>query len=36
MNSLNLEMEILSVKELSTVKGGQDGTVLPPGGTVLQ
>jgi hypothetical protein len=34
MNSLNLE--ILSVEELSTVKGGQVGTILPPGGTVLQ
>ncbi|PSK81764.1 bacteriocin-like protein [Prolixibacter denitrificans] len=34
MNSLNLE--ILSTEELSTVKGGQDGTVIPPGGTILQ
>ncbi|WP_153637773.1 lactococcin family bacteriocin [Prolixibacter sp. NT017] len=34
MNSLNLE--ILSAEELSTVKGGQYGTVLAPGGTVLQ
>lgn len=34
MNSLNLE--ILSTEELATVKGGADGIILPPGGTVLQ
>jgi bacteriocin-like protein len=34
MNSLNLE--ILSTEELSAVKGGQDGIILPPGGTILQ
>ena len=34
MKSLNLE--ILSAEELSTVKGGQYGTALPPGGTVMQ
>lgn len=34
MNSLNLE--ILSTEELSTVKGGQDGTAIAPGGTILQ
>ncbi|WP_153637774.1 lactococcin family bacteriocin [Prolixibacter sp. NT017] len=28
--------EILSSEELSTVKGGQVGTVLSPAGTVLQ
>ncbi|PSK81766.1 lactococcin family bacteriocin [Prolixibacter denitrificans] len=34
MNSLNLE--ILSTEELSTLKGGQYGTVIAPGGTILQ
>ena len=28
--------EILSSEELATVKGGQIGIVLPPGGTVMQ
>lgn len=28
--------EILSTKELSTVKGGQIGTAIAPGGTILQ
>jgi len=35
MNFLS-NLEILSTEELSSVKGGQDGIVLPPGGTVLQ
>jgi bacteriocin-like protein len=28
--------EILSNEELSTVKGGQVGIILAPGGTILQ
>jgi bacteriocin-like protein len=35
MNSLS-NLEILSTEELSTVKGGQVGIALPPGGEVLQ
>ena len=35
MNSLS-NLEILSAEELCIVKGGYEGTPLPPGGTVLQ
>ena len=35
MNSLS-NLEIMSIEELSTVKGGQVGIVLDPGGYVMQ
>jgi len=35
MNSLS-NLEILTIEELSAVKGGADGIAISPAGTVLQ